>query len=97
MLMRYCVIHVGFCWCFSREGRNQYEKAFGVDAQDLFQALYRFVENTPTHSFRFPPCFFLLRLSVRLFLLKKKKKTGSWDLLGGCVMEVMERGAFGGQ
>lgn len=32
-----------FCMCvFScREGRNQYEKAFGVESKDLFQALYR--------------------------------------------------------
>lgn len=44
-----------------------------MDAQDLFQALYRFVENTPTRSFIFPPCFFILSPSVRLFLLKKKK------------------------
>ncbi|TNN03147.1 hypothetical protein fugu_000176 [Takifugu bimaculatus] len=33
------------CWHYLtdavRSGRNQYEKAFGVDAQDLFQALYR--------------------------------------------------------
>uniref|UniRef100_H3DG83 Acetylserotonin O-methyltransferase n=1 Tax=Tetraodon nigroviridis TaxID=99883 RepID=H3DG83_TETNG len=33
------------CWHYLtdavREGRNQYEKAFGVDAKDLFQALYR--------------------------------------------------------
>lgn len=25
----------------SREGRNQYEKAFGVESKDLFEALYR--------------------------------------------------------
>lgn len=70
---------------FSREGRNQYEKAFGVDAKDLFQALYRFVENTPTHSFIFPLCFFILSLSVSLSTLppKKKKKKDSWNLLGG--------------
>ena len=79
------------CLYFSREGRNQYEKAFGVDAKDLFQALYRFVENTPTHSFIFPLCFFIVSLSVSLPALspkkkkkkkKKKKETDSWDLLG---------------
>lgn len=29
---------VNFCF---REGRNQYEKAFGVSSKDLFEALYR--------------------------------------------------------
>lgn len=49
-------VHKDFCLCFSREGRNQYDKAFGVDAKDLFQALYRFVENTPTHTHLYSLC-----------------------------------------
>lgn len=75
MFMRLCVIHAGFCLCFSREGRNQYEKAFGVDAQDLFQALYRFVENTLIYI---PSVLVFFLLQVKpvcqslLFLLKKQ-------------------------
>lgn len=34
-------IHILFFWSASREGRNQYEKAFGVESKDLFEALYR--------------------------------------------------------
>lgn len=34
-------IHILFFWSPSREGRNQYEKAFGVESKDLFEALYR--------------------------------------------------------
>ncbi|KAI5628621.1 hydroxyindole O-methyltransferase isoform X2 [Silurus asotus] len=37
------------CWCYLadaiREGRNQYEKAFGISSKDLFQALYRSEEE----------------------------------------------------
>ncbi|XP_053352200.1 acetylserotonin O-methyltransferase [Clarias gariepinus] len=37
------------CWCYLsdaiREGRNQYEKAFGVSSKDLFKALYRSEEE----------------------------------------------------
>ncbi|KAF0026265.1 hypothetical protein F2P81_021002 [Scophthalmus maximus] len=36
-----------FCWHYLtdavREGRNQYEKAFGVSSKDLFEALYRLI------------------------------------------------------
>lgn len=79
---------------FSREGRNQYEKAFGVDAKDLFQALYRFVERTPTHSFIFPLCFFVLSLSVSLSTLPSIK-THSWGLLVGGGRAIVGKGGRG--
>lgn len=41
-MMQLLYIHIFvFVFLCSREGRNQYEKAFGVKSKDLFEALYR--------------------------------------------------------
>lgn len=43
-MMQLLYIHIFGLFVFllcSREGRNQYEKAFGVKSKDLFEALYR--------------------------------------------------------
>ncbi|KAM6934500.1 acetylserotonin O-methyltransferase [Xenentodon cancila] len=43
--IQYCSRTIYLCWHYLtdavREGKNQYEKAFGVSSKDLFQALYR--------------------------------------------------------
>ncbi|XP_027001244.2 acetylserotonin O-methyltransferase [Tachysurus fulvidraco] len=47
--IEYCSNTIYLCWRYLkdavREGRNQYEKAFGVNSKDLFEALYRSEEE----------------------------------------------------
>lgn len=98
-----------FLFVFFREGTNQYEKAFGVDAKDLFQALYRFVEKKkkPHTLIYIPsPLLYLKPVCQPLCPSSLKKNThthahtDSWDLLArpGCVMEgVGAEGKGGGR
>lgn len=87
---------------YPREGRTQYEKAFGVSSGDLFEAIYRWealsvVNRRNAHftTFAFHPCLSILSLSVRFFFLFTKTV---WNSFEGryCVRESETEGVWTG-
>lgn len=81
-----------------REGKNQYEKAFGINSKDLFEALYRWESLCDLYWCIFFSVSFIKRCSCRRQVIITEIKTLECDImnlirLGSsvCVSGLMRR------